>query len=70
VETSTAPAASERVVGMEGDQQHGCGCRSDENSTQHWLSPSSTEDSRADTCALRQTARIGAEALRTGASRS
>ena len=28
-------AASECVVGSEGDQQHGRGCRSDENSTQH-----------------------------------
>jgi hypothetical protein len=34
--TAATAAASGRVVGMEsGDQQRGCGCGNDEDSTQH-----------------------------------
>src|SRR6478736_6979090 len=33
-------AAGGRVLRRVGDQQHGCGCQSDENPTQHWRSPS------------------------------
>ena len=52
---ATSATASIGVVGNEGDQQQGCGCRSYENSTQHQRTPSSREEA-ADFYASRRTA--------------